>query len=37
MSLTLMPEKFLMTEDSCQGLILAEQLLPVNGMELTKQ
>jgi hypothetical protein len=37
MSLTLMPEKFLITEDSCPGLILAEQLLPVNGMVLTKQ
>lgn len=37
MSLTMMPEKFLMTEDSCPGLILAEQLLPVNAMTLTKQ
>lgn len=37
MSLTMTPDKFLMTEDGCPGLILAEQLLPVNGMVLTKQ
>ncbi|WP_035669457.1 DUF6705 family protein, partial [Flavobacterium sp. 83] len=36
MSLTFEPEKILLTEDSCTGLKLAEQLLPRNGMRLTK-
>lgn len=37
MSLTFEPNKILLTEESCPGLILAEQLLPRNGMRLTKQ
>ena len=35
--ITFEPDKILLTEDSCPGLKLAEQLLPRNGMRLTKQ
>lgn len=37
MSLSLVPDKILLTEDSCPGLKLAEQLLPRDEMMLTKQ
>jgi hypothetical protein len=37
MSLILVPDKILLTEDSCPGLQLAKQVLTLNGMRLTKQ
>ena len=37
MSLTFEPNKIMISKDTCPGLKLAEQILPRNGMRLTKQ